>query len=62
MISYNRSSDLSATSVSISARTLMELGGWTGDSRMLDEIYAHSTDQHKAEVMMRMGVGSTYDD
>ncbi|MFZ5478963.1 MAG: tyrosine-type recombinase/integrase [Myxococcota bacterium] len=36
--------------------TLMELGGWT-EGRMLDEIYAHTTDAHKAAVMARSGIG-----
>ncbi len=26
---------------------------------MLDEIYAHVTDEHKAEVMLKMGLSST---
>ncbi len=40
----------------VDRRTLMELGGWK-EGRMLDEIYAHTTDAHKAEVMARMGIG-----
>ena len=36
----------------------MELGGWK-DGRMLDEVYAHVTDDHKAEVMARTGVTAT---
>ena len=39
----------------VDRRTLMELGGWK-DGRMLDEVYAHVTDAHLAEVMARMGV------
>jgi len=39
----------------VDRRTLMELGGWK-EGRMLDEIYAHVTDDHKAEVMARMGI------
>jgi len=35
----------------------MELGGWK-EGRMLDEIYAHVTDEHKAEVMLKMGLTS----
>lgn len=42
----------------VDRRTLMELGGWT-DSSMLDEVYAHTTDDHKAEVMARTGVASS---
>jgi integrase len=42
----------------IDRRTLMELGGWK-DGRMLDEVYAHVTDDHKADVMARTGVGAT---
>lgn len=42
----------------VDRRTLMELGGWT-EGRMLDEIYAHTTDDHKAEVMARTGLGSS---
>lgn len=41
----------------VDRRTLMELGGWK-EGRMLDEIYAHVTDEHKAEVMLRMGLTS----
>ena len=40
----------------VDRRTLMELGGWK-EGRMLDEIYAHTTDEHKAEVMARLGIG-----
>jgi len=39
----------------VDRRTLMELGGWA-DSRMLDEIYSHAPDAHKAEVMARAGI------
>ncbi len=39
----------------VDRRTLMELGGWA-DSRMLDEIYSHVPDSHKAEVMARSGI------
>jgi integrase len=39
----------------VDRRTLMELGGWT-DSRMLDEVYAHAPDAHRAQVMARMGI------
>ena len=39
----------------VDRRTLMELGGWA-DSRMLDEIYSHAPDAHKAEVMARSGI------
>ncbi|MBI4438177.1 site-specific integrase [Candidatus Uhrbacteria bacterium] len=39
----------------VDRRTLMELGGWT-EGRMLDEIYAHTTDAHKAEVMAKAGI------
>lgn len=40
----------------VDRRTLMEVGGWT-EGRMLDEIYAHTTDDHKAAVMGRSGLG-----
>lgn len=36
--------------------TLMELGGWT-EGRMLDEVYAHTTDARKDEVMAKSGIG-----
>lgn len=39
----------------VDRRTLMELGGWK-EGRMLDEIYAHTTDAHMADVMSRMGI------
>lgn len=41
----------------VDRRTLMELGGWK-DGRMLDEVYAHVTDDHKADVMARTGVAA----
>lgn len=40
----------------VDRRTLMELGGWTS-GEVLDEIYSHSTDPHKEDVMTRMGLG-----
>lgn len=42
----------------IDRRSLMELGGWE-EGRMLDEIYAHTTSAHKAEIMSRSGLGRT---
>ena len=42
----------------VDRRTLMEVGGWK-ESRVLDEIYSHVTDDHVAEVMSRMGVTGT---
>lgn len=41
----------------VDRRTLMALGGWT-DSSMLDEVYAHTTDEHMEAVMARTGVGA----
>jgi len=41
----------------VDRRTLMEVGGWK-ESRVLDEIYSHVTDDHVAEVMSRMGIGT----
>lgn len=40
----------------VDRRSLMDLGGWTSSS-VLDEIYAHATETHKADVMARMGLG-----
>ena len=40
----------------VDRRTLMELGGWK-DSRILDEIYSHVSDDHKWSVMASSGVG-----
>ena len=45
----------------VDRRTLMELGGWK-EGRMLDEIYAHATDDHKEDVMSRMGIASSKDE
>lgn len=42
----------------VDRRTLMELGGWK-EGRMLDEIYAHCTDDHKTEVMAKMGIAGS---
>ena len=42
----------------VDRRTLMEVGGWK-ESRVLDEIYSHVTDEHVADVMSKMGVTST---
>ena len=42
----------------VDRRSLMDLGGWTSSS-VLDEVYAHATESHKAEVMTRMGLGPT---
>jgi len=39
----------------VDRKTLMELGGWK-EGRMLDEVYAHTTDAHKIEVMAKMGI------
>jgi len=42
----------------VDRKTLMDVGGWkTG--RMLDEVYAHVTSSHAAEVMARMGIAAT---
>jgi integrase len=40
-------------------RTLMELGGWTASSRVLDEVYSHSSDAHKEEMIARLGIESS---
>jgi len=40
----------------VDRRTLMDLGGWT-DGRVLDEIYSHTTDAHRAAVMEGVGLG-----
>jgi integrase len=39
----------------VDRRSLMDIGGWK-EGRMLDEIYAHVTDDHVDEVMSRMGL------
>ena len=39
----------------VDRQSLMVLGGWR-DGRMLDEVYAHVSDDHVADVMSRMGV------
>lgn len=39
----------------VDRKALMELGGWK-DGRMLDEIYAHVSDDHVAEIMSRVGL------
>ncbi len=42
----------------VDRKSLMELGGWaTGE--MLDEVYAHVTSAHTAEVMSRMGIAGS---
>ena len=38
----------------VDRRTVMDVGGWK-ESRVLDEIYSHVTNEHVAEVMSRMG-------
>lgn len=40
----------------VDRRTLMDLGGWTSSS-VLDEIYSHAPEDHKAGVMARTGLG-----
>lgn len=40
----------------VDRRSLMDLGGWTSSS-VLDEIYAHASEPHKAEIMGRLGLG-----
>lgn len=42
----------------VDRKALMELGGWK-EGRMLDEIYAHVTSEHKVEIMARMGLTSS---
>lgn len=42
----------------VDRKALMELGGWK-EGRMLDEVYAHVTDDHKAQVMARLGVDAS---
>jgi hypothetical protein len=39
----------------------MEVGGWAS-SQMLDEVYSHVSDDHKADVMSRMGIDAGVDD
>ena len=39
----------------VDRRSLMELGGWT-TGQMLDEIYAHVSDDHVADIMSRVGI------
>ena len=39
----------------VDRRTLMDVGGWAS-SQMLDEVYSHVSDDHKADVMSRMGI------
>ena len=41
----------------VDRRSLMELGGWTSGA-MLDEVYAHVPDQHKARMIAASGVES----
>lgn len=41
----------------VDRKTLMQVGGWV-DGRMLDEVYAHVTESHVAEVMARVGIAS----
>jgi integrase len=45
----------------VDRRTLMEVGGWAS-SQMLDEVYSHVSDDHKADVMSRMGIDAGLDD
>ncbi|MEZ4321893.1 MAG: tyrosine-type recombinase/integrase [Myxococcota bacterium] len=45
----------------VDRRTLMEVGGWAS-SQMLDEVYSHVSDDHKADVMSRMGIDAGIDD
>ena len=42
----------------VDRKALMELGGWK-EGRMLDEIYAHVTSDHKVEIMAKMGLTSS---
>ena len=42
----------------VDRRTVMDVGGWK-ESRVLDEIYSHVTDEHVAEVMSKMGFDGT---
>lgn len=45
----------------VDRRTLMEIGGWKS-SQMLDEVYSHVSDDHKIDVMSRMGIEADPDD
>lgn len=42
----------------VDRRTLIELGGWS-NGEMLDDIYAHTSDTHKADVMAKSGLAPT---
>jgi integrase len=39
----------------VDRKALMEIGGWA-DGKMLDQVYAHVTDAHVAEVMVNAGI------
>jgi len=40
----------------VDRKSIQEMGGWV-DGRMLDEVYAHVTVEHKVSIMQAQGIG-----